>query len=102
LAVAAASGLPIRAPETTGRRVVGGEPGASGPSGDTRPDAYLLVAAGNALCAPTLEELTEIAECAVAAGDEIELVRARERFGWRLLRDEECVSFLRLLAARLD
>ena len=67
-----------------------------------RPDAYLLVAAGNALYAPTLEELTEIAECAVAAGDEIELVRARERFGWRLLRDEECGSFLRLRAARLD
>jgi hypothetical protein len=67
-----------------------------------RPDAYLLVAAGNALYAPTLEEFAEIAECAVAAGDEIELVRARERCGWRLPSDEELGGFLRLLAARLD
>ena len=65
-------------------------------------DAYLLVAAGNAVYAPTLEELAEIAECAVAAGDEIELLRARTRCGWRLLSDEECGSFLHRLAARLD
>jgi hypothetical protein len=67
-----------------------------------RPDAYLIVAAGQRLFAPTLEELVEIAECAVRAGDAIELLRARTRRGWRLLSDEEFGRFRCLLAARLD
>jgi hypothetical protein len=65
-----------------------------------RPDANLLVAGGQRLYAPTLEELAEIAECANRAGDTIELLRARAPRGWRRLRDEECGRFLRLLAAR--
>jgi hypothetical protein len=67
-----------------------------------RPQAYLLVAAGQALYAPTLEELAEIAKCATCAGDPIELVRPHAPRGWRLLSDEEFGRFLRLLAARLD
>jgi hypothetical protein len=67
-----------------------------------RPHAYLIVAAGQRLFAPTLEELVEIAECAARAGDAIELLRARTRRGWRLLSDEEFGRFLRLLASRLD
>jgi hypothetical protein len=66
-----------------------------------QPHAYLIVAAGQRLYAPTLEELAEIAECAARAGDPIELVRAGTPSGWRLLRDEEFGRFVRLLAARL-
>lgn len=65
-------------------------------------DRYLLVAAGQRLYAPTLDELAEIAQCAIAAGDPIERVRARAREGWRLLTDEEFGEFLRLLATRPD
>jgi hypothetical protein len=67
-----------------------------------RPDAYLIVAAGQRLYAPTLEEQVEIAECAALAGDPIELLPARTRRGWRSLSDEEFGRFLCLLAARLD
>jgi hypothetical protein len=67
-----------------------------------RPDAYLMIAAGQRLYAPTLEELAEIAECAARADDPIELLRARTPRGWRLLSDEEFDRFLRLLAAQLD
>jgi hypothetical protein len=67
-----------------------------------RPDAYLIVAAGQLLHAPTLEELAEIAECAVAVGDRIELLRARTASGWRLLTHDESRGFSRLLASRLD
>lgn len=66
-----------------------------------RPDAYLIVADGQRLYAPTLEELAEIAECAARAGDSIELLRARTPRGWRQLSDEEFGHFLGLLAARL-
>jgi hypothetical protein len=66
------------------------------------PDAYLIVAAGQPLYAPMLEELVEIAECAACAGDRIELLRARTPRAWRLLSDEEFGRFLRLLAPRLD
>jgi hypothetical protein len=65
-------------------------------------DRYLLVAAGQELYAPTLGELAEIAQCAVDAGDPIELVRAREPEGWRVLSDEEFGEFLRLLATQPD
>ena len=41
------------------------------------PDAYLIVAAGQRLYAPTLEELAEIAEYAARAGDPIQLLYAR-------------------------
>ena len=66
-----------------------------------RPDAYLIVAAGRRLYAPTREELAEIAECALEAGDPIELLRAREGAAWRPLRGHEFERFLRALAARL-
>jgi hypothetical protein len=72
------------------------------PSRNVGPHAYLIVAAGQPLYAPTLEELAEIAECAVAMGDRIELLRARTPRGWRLLGDEEFGRFLCLLASRLD
>ena len=67
-----------------------------------RAHAYLIVAANQRLYAPTLGELAEIAVCAIVAGDEIELLRARTPRGWRLLSDEEFSRFLRLLTARLD
>jgi hypothetical protein len=67
-----------------------------------RPHDYLIVAAGQPLHAPTLEELAEIAECAARADDPTELLRARTPRGWRLLSDEEFDRFLRLLAAQLD
>jgi hypothetical protein len=63
--------------------------------------AYLIVAAGQRLYAPTLEELAEIAQCAAYADDPIELLRAGTPQGWRLLSDEEFGRFLRLLASRL-
>lgn len=66
-----------------------------------RPDAYLIVAAGQPLYAPTVAVLAEIAECAIATGDPIELLRARSPQGWRLLSDEEFGGFMRLLAIRL-
>jgi hypothetical protein len=66
-----------------------------------RPDAYLIVAAGQRLYAPTLDELAETAECAARAGDPIELLRARRPRGWRLVSDGEFGRFLRLLASRL-
>jgi hypothetical protein len=66
-----------------------------------RPDAYLIVAAGQPLYAPTITELAEIAECAVEAGDPIERLRARTPQGWRLLSDQEFGRFLLLLASRL-
>jgi hypothetical protein len=53
------------------------------------PDAYLIVAAGRALYAPMLDEFAEIAECAIEAGDPIELLRARTRKGWRPLGCEQ-------------
>ena len=65
------------------------------------PDAYLMVAAGQSLYAPTLEELAEIAECAARAGDPAELLRARTPRGWRLLGEEEFGRFVRVLVARL-
>ena len=65
-------------------------------------DRYLLVAADQRLYAPTLDELAEIANCAIAAGDPIDLVRARAPDGWRLLSDEEFGEFLRLLATQPD
>ena len=67
-----------------------------------RPDAYLIVADGQRLYAPTLEELAEIAECAARAGDPIELLGGSRPRGWRLVSDEEFGRFLRLLASRLD
>jgi hypothetical protein len=67
-----------------------------------RPQAYLLMAAGQPRYAPTLDELAEIAQCATCAGDPIELLRARTPRGRRLLSDDEFGRFLRLLAARLD
>jgi hypothetical protein len=73
-----------------------------GPPRGMRPHAFLIVAAGQRLYAPTLEELAEIAECAARADDPIELLRARTPRGWRLLSDEEFDRFLRLLAAQLD
>jgi hypothetical protein len=66
-----------------------------------RPDAFLIVAAGQRLYAPTPEELAEIAECAIEAGDRIELVRARVGDAWRPLHGREFERFLRALAARL-
>jgi hypothetical protein len=66
-----------------------------------RPDAYLIVAAGRRLYAPTPEELAEIAECALEAGDRIELVRARDGGAWRPLSGHELERFMRALAARL-
>jgi hypothetical protein len=41
----------------------GAKSGASPALPTVRPDAYLIVAAGQRLYAPTLEELAEIAEC---------------------------------------
>jgi hypothetical protein len=67
-----------------------------------RPDAYLIVAAGEALYAPTLEELAEIAECAMELGDEIERLRARTSEGWRALTREELRHFPGVLAVRID
>jgi hypothetical protein len=65
-------------------------------------DRYLLVAAGQCLYAPSLDELAEVAQCAIGAGDPIERVRARAPQGWRLLTDEEFGEFLRLLATQPD
>jgi hypothetical protein len=67
-----------------------------------RPRAYLIVAAGQRMYAPTLDELAEIAECAARAGDPIELLRAHTPRGWRCLSRKEFGRFLHLLAARLD
>ena len=66
-----------------------------------RADAYLIVAAGRRLYAPTLAELAEIAECAIDAGDPIQLPRVRHAGRWRPLREREFERFLHLLAARL-
>jgi hypothetical protein len=79
-----------------------GEPDAAGPLPGVRPDAYLIVAAGRLLHASALAELAEIAECAIAARDRIELLRARTASGWRLLSHEESEGFSRLLLSRLD
>ena len=65
------------------------------------PDAYLIVAAGLRLYAPTPEELAEIAECAIEAGDRIELVGVRDGGRCCPLRGHDLESFLRALAARL-
>jgi hypothetical protein len=65
------------------------------------PDAYLIVVAGRALYAPMLDEFAEIAECAIEAGDPIELLRARTRKGRRPLGREQFGRFVRLLAAAL-
>ena len=65
-------------------------------------DRYLLVAAGQRLYAPTLDELAEIAECAIKADDPIELVRARADGDWRLLNDQEFGEFVRLLTTQAD
>jgi hypothetical protein len=67
-----------------------------------RPDADTIVAVGQRLYAPTLEELTEIAECALRCGDPIELPRARTPQGWRPLSGQEFRRFAVLLASRLD
>jgi hypothetical protein len=61
--------------------------------------AYLIVAAGRRLYAPTLEELAEIAQCAAYAGDRIESLRVRAARGWRPLNDDELGRLLWLLAA---
>jgi hypothetical protein len=66
-----------------------------------RPDAYLIVAAGQRLYALTPEELAEIAECAHRAGDRIELVFAQDGGAWRPLRGRDFERFLRALTARL-
>jgi len=66
-----------------------------------RPDAYLIVAAGQRLYASTPEELAEIAECALGAGDRIELVRARDGGAWRPRRGRGLGRFPRALTARL-
>ncbi|MCA1681114.1 MAG: hypothetical protein LC777_20320, partial [Actinobacteria bacterium] len=59
-----------------------------------RPDAYLIVAAGRRLYAPTLEELAELAACAIDTGDPIRLPRVQERgAGGR------CVSAIRAVCA---
>jgi hypothetical protein len=50
-----------------------------------RPDANLIVAGGQRLYAPPLEEPAEIAGCAARVGDRVELLRARTPRGWRLL-----------------
>jgi hypothetical protein len=71
------------------------------PSEGMQPRAYLIVAAGERLYAPTLEELAEIAERAARAQDPIELLRAHTPRGWQLLRDEEFGRFVRPLTARL-
>jgi hypothetical protein len=65
-----------------------------------RADAYLIVAAGQFLFAPSPEELAEIAECAFEAGDRIELLRARDEGRWRPLSDRELERFLRSLPPR--
>jgi hypothetical protein len=62
-----------------------------------RPDSDVIVAAGQLLFAASPEELAEIAECALAAGDRIELIRARDEGGWRLLTEREFKRFLRSL-----
>ena len=62
-----------------------------------RPDAYLIIAAGGMLYAPTPEEFAEIAECAIEAGDRIELVRAWGDGRWRLLSRREFDRFLQAL-----
>lgn len=66
-----------------------------------RPDAYLIVAAGRRLYAPTLEELAEVAACAIDAGDPIRLPRVQERGRWRPLRERDFERFVRSLADRL-
>ena len=65
-------------------------------------DRYLLGASGRRLYAPSLDELAEIAQCAIKADDRIELVRARATDGWRLLNDEEFGEFVRLLTTQPD
>jgi hypothetical protein len=79
----------------------GANPQRPRPSGGVRPDAYLIVAAGQRLYAPALDELAEIAECAIEAGDRIERLRAQTGEGWRPLGGGEFGRFLRLLAARI-
>ena len=69
-------------------------PGFSG----HRAGAHLVVAGGQRLYAPTLEELAEIAQCASRVGDPIELLVARTARSRGLLRDDEFAHFLRLLA----
>ena len=66
-----------------------------------RSDAYLIVAGGRRLYAPTLEELAEIAVCAIDAGDRIELLRAQEAGRLWRLRDEELERFLHSFSAQL-
>ena len=66
-----------------------------------RSDAYLIVTGGRRLQAPTLEELAEIAACAIDAGDRIELLRAQEAGRLWPLRDEELERFLRSFSAQL-
>jgi hypothetical protein len=61
----------------------------------------VIVVAGRRLYALTIAELTEIAECAIAAGDEIKRLHARTPRGWRPLGTDEFARFLRLLTARL-
>jgi hypothetical protein len=46
---------------------------------------YLILAANQRLYAASLEELAEIAECALGVRDPIELPRARCPRGWRRL-----------------
>jgi hypothetical protein len=67
-----------------------------------RPDAYLMIAAGQRLYAPALEELAEIAECAIEAEDEIERLGVRTPEGWRALDREKFGRFVGLLAARIQ
>jgi hypothetical protein len=60
---------------------------------------YLIVAAGQRLYAPTLEELAEIAQCAIFAGDPVDSLRVRAARGWRPLNDDELGRLPWLLAA---
>lgn len=80
----------------------GDEDGSAAASPAVAADAYLIVAACQRLYAPSIDELAEIAECAIRAGDQIERLRARTPAGWRPLRDDEFARFVGLLAARLD
>jgi len=89
------------APSARDRGIKGGEVGPLGPSPPAKPDAYLILAAGQWLHATTIAELAEIAECAIAASDRIELAYAQSTNGWRRLTEAELERFLLSLAVRV-